>query len=168
MTVAASIAAARAEREAARKPLTLKVSGFDDLPGVEAPLYVRYGRVPEDTYRELRRRMSLSRSHDDHVGIADGDRTLLVHACRGIFVVRGGEGVSPIAGDPTSELPTFADVELASWVGVEPAEPARNRVQALYFERPAEVSAHAGAVLTHSGLVATITAGADVDPFATT
>lgn len=166
MTVAASIAAAREEREANRKPLTLKVSGFEDLPGVEAPLYVRYGRVSEDVYRELRRRMSLPQSHDDHVGVADGDRTLLVHACRGIFVVRDGEGVSPIPG--TADLPTFADPGVAEWVGVEPAEPACNRVRALYFERPAEVSAHAGAVLSHSGLVPSVSAGVDVDPFATT
>lgn len=167
MSVGASIAAARAEREASRPPLTLRVSGFDDLPGVTAPLYVRYGRVGEDRYADLRRRMSLPTSSAEHVSAVDGDRTFLADACKGIFLLRDGEGRSPVGDDPSAPLPTFADRTLAEWLGVDPNEPARNRVKALYEEVPAEVAAHARAVLRHSGLVASAQAGQDADPFAT-
>lgn len=165
MSVGSSIAASRAEREEQRKPLTLRVSGFDDLPGIMAPVYVRYGRVDEDRYGELRRRMSLLASHEEHISAADGDRTFLADACKGILVVHDGEGRSPY-GDPSDPLPTFADRALAEWLGVDPNEPARNRVGSLYKEVPAEVAVHARAVLRHSGLVASAQAGQDADPFA--
>jgi hypothetical protein len=105
-----ALAALRARREGAREERHLDLR----VPGLEPPLFVRYGPVAKGVAEEITEKWRDSKDKDATVKC---EAQLLAEACRGIFELdESGNKVSPDPDDRGGEWPRF-DADLARLIG---------------------------------------------------
>jgi hypothetical protein len=105
-----ALAALRARREGARNERHLDLR----VPGLEPPLFVRYGPVAKGVAEDITDRWKNSKDKDATV---KREAQLLAEACRGLFELDdSGNKVSPDPDDRGGDWPRF-DEHLARLIG---------------------------------------------------
>lgn len=104
-----ALAALKARRESGREQRHLDLR----VPGMEPPLYVRYGPIPKGVAESITEKWRTRKDRDRTV---KREAQLLTEACRGLFEIVDGEKVSIDPDDRHGEWPRF-DENLARLIG---------------------------------------------------
>jgi hypothetical protein len=107
--VTTALAALKARREGKREERHLDLR----VPGMEPPVWVRYGPIPKGVAEEITEKWRTSKDRDRTV---KREAQLLTEACRGLFEVVDGRKVSIDPDDRDGEWPRF-DRRLAALIG---------------------------------------------------